>query len=81
MEFFLLTDGGKSLQTVAASEKLDAECTAMAFSPDGTYLITGDANRYLRLFKVSLFKSNLFSQMLSICLAITIEIAIRALIR
>ncbi|KAM7537988.1 hypothetical protein Aperf_G00000076373 [Anoplocephala perfoliata] len=52
IEFFLLANGGKALQTVAASEKLNAECTTMSFSPDGTYLITGDADRYLCLFKV-----------------------------
>ncbi|VDD76022.1 unnamed protein product [Mesocestoides corti] len=48
-----LTDGGKCLKHVAdVNAKMSGECTAMAFSPDATYLVVGDAERYLRLFKV-----------------------------
>lgn len=52
VEFYLLTDGGKNLVTVAEGVKMEADCTTLAFSPDASYLIAGDSNRYLRLFKV-----------------------------
>ncbi|VDL62544.1 unnamed protein product [Hymenolepis diminuta] len=52
VEFYLLADGGKSLVSVSESVKMEAECTTLAFSPDTSYLIVGDSNRYLRLFEV-----------------------------
>ncbi len=50
------TSGDKPLHILSVvSEKMSAEVTAVAFSPDGNYLAIGDANRTICAFKVGFF--------------------------